>query len=276
MRRISGELRKGNSVIGFVPTMGFLHDGHLTLVRQSIKNCDVTVVSIFVNPTQFSPTEDLSSYPRNLEKDFSLLANEGVDYVFVPDASEIYPEKFQTYVEVSEITKKHEGEFRPTHFKGVTTVVAILFNIVQPDKAFFGQKDAQQSVVIKKMVRDLNYDIEIIVVPTVREAGGLAMSSRNTYLDIKQKQKALIIYNSLNQAKELIAAGERDSRVLIKNINNNFLLETSVHLNYIRIVDAEDFTEPVTLEKGKSYFILIACKIGTTRLIDNLLVEVSS
>jgi pantoate--beta-alanine ligase len=254
--------------------MGFLHEGHLSLVRESRKQCDITIVSIFINPTQFAPGEDLSVYPKDIEKDLSLLEKEGVDYVFLPDNDEIYPSGYQTYVDVTEISKKQEGEFRPDHFRGVTTIVAILFNIVYPDKAFFGQKDAQQSVVIKQMVKDLRFNITIIVCPTVREKDGLAMSSRNIFLNPAQREKSLIISRSLFQAEDIINKGEKDTASIIRAINNNFLRETSVHLNYIRIADAEYFSEPKSLEKGKEYFVLIACKIGSTRLIDNILVKV--
>jgi pantoate--beta-alanine ligase len=254
--------------------MGYLHEGHLSLVRASKDAADATFVSIFVNPTQFAPHEDFNKYPRDTEKDLALLNKEGVDYVFLPKQEDIYTHNFQTYVEVTEISKQQEGEFRPTHFKGVTTVVSILFNIIKPHKAFFGQKDAQQTVVIKRMVNDLKFDIDIIVCPTVREKDGLALSSRNIFLDPVQREKALVISRSLFQAEEIVSKGERDPGVVIKAINNNFLKETSVHLNYLRIVDAENFTEPKLMQKGKEYFVLAACKIGRTRLIDNVLVKI--
>jgi pantoate--beta-alanine ligase len=254
--------------------MGYLHQGHLSLVKAAKSSCDYTFVSIFVNPAQFGPNEDFNKYPRNTSSDLILLEKEGVDCVFIPEAEDIYPSGFQTYVEVSDVGKKHEGEFRPTHFKGVTTIVAILFNIVKPHKSFFGQKDAQQTVVIKRMVQDLKFDTEIVVCPTVRETDGLAMSSRNIFLDKVQREKALVINHSLTQAKKVIDEGERNVSSIIKFINNNFLKETSVQLNYIRIVDANTFDETKTMLKGKNYFILIACKIGGTRLIDNLLVEI--
>jgi len=254
--------------------MGFLHEGHLSLVRESKQQCNYTFVSIFVNPAQFAPNEDFNKYPRDLNSDLELLKRENADYVFIPEAGDIYTKDFQTYVEVTEVSKKQEGEFRPSHFKGVTTIVAILFNIIRPHKAFFGQKDAQQCAVIKRMVKDLRIDTDIVVCPTLREPDGLAMSSRNIYLNPQQHEKALILNRSLIQAGELIKSGEKDSSVIIKAINNNFLKETSVHLNYIRIVNAADFTEPKILKEGEEYYILIACKIGTTRLIDNLLINV--
>lgn len=259
-----------------VPTMGYLHEGHLSLVRTSKNQTDITFVSIFVNPIQFSPNEDLNRYPRDLNRDIELLNAEKTDFVFAPVAEEIFPHNFQTYVEVNEISKKHEGEFRPAHFKGVSTIVAILFNIIKPAKSFFGQKDAQQTAVLKRMVADLKIDTEIVVCPTVREKDGLAMSSRNVYLDNQQREKAIILYNSLTKVKDLIISGERDAYKVIKTVNNNFLKESFVHLNYIRLVNADSFEEPKILEPGKSYYILIACKIGSTRLIDNILIEIPS
>jgi pantoate--beta-alanine ligase len=265
--------KKGEN-IGFVPTMGFLHEGHLSLIRESKKICTKTIASIFVNPAQFGANEDFNKYPRDTDRDTALLEKEGVDYLFIPEANEIYPPGgYLTYVEVTDLSKKHEGEFRPDHFKGVTTIVAMLFNIIRPAKAFFGQKDAQQAVIIKRMVKDLKYNTEVIICPTLRENDGLAMSSRNIYLDPAQREKALILYNSLTSAEKLIQAGERDVLTIKKTVNNFFLRETSIHLNYIRVVNAESFSEPELLEDGKEYYILIACKIGTTRLIDNLFVK---
>jgi pantoate--beta-alanine ligase len=254
--------------------MGYLHEGHLSLVRASKNSCDITIVSIFINPAQFSANEDLSVYPQDINRDSELLKKEGADYVFIPERDDIYPAGFETYIEVTQISKKQEGEFRPSHFKGVTTVVAILFNMIHPHKAFFGQKDAQQSVIIKRMVRDLKFNTGVVVCPTVRESDGLAMSSRNIFLDKLQREKSLVISRSLFQAEDLVKAGERNPSAIIRIINNNFLKETSVHLNYIRIVETENFVEPQMLEKGKEYFVLIACKIGTTRLIDNVLIKI--
>ncbi|HZW37968.1 MAG TPA: pantoate--beta-alanine ligase [Ignavibacteriaceae bacterium] len=274
MQSYSNSAHKDGKTVGFVPTMGYLHEGHLSLVKASKNKSNLTVVSVFVNPTQFGPNEDFNKYPRDFEKDKALLEEEGVDVIFYPESKEIYPEHFQTYVEVTEIQKKHEGEFRPTHFKGVATIVSILFNIVKPDFAFFGQKDAQQVSLLKQMVRDLKFEINIIVCPIIREESGLAKSSRNIYLSDEEKQKALLLYNSLNMAKQMIEQGERKSSNIIKKMNQNFLAEKKIHLNYIRIVEENTFQEPEQLEKGKSYFILIACKIGTTRLIDNLLFSI--
>jgi pantoate--beta-alanine ligase len=254
--------------------MGYLHKGHLSLIEESKKRADITIVSVFVNPSQFAPNEDFSAYPRDIKRDSSLLELAGIDYLFFPSAADIYPENFQTYVDVSEISKIIEGEFRPTHFKGVTTIVSILFNCVNPDFAFFGQKDAQQAAVIKQMVRDLKYAIEIVICNIIREHDGLALSSRNVYLNPEEREKALIISKSLKQAEEIIKAGERNTTIIVKKINNNFIKESSIHLNYIRIVCADKFKEVSKLESGKDYYCLIAAKVGTTRLIDNSLIHI--
>jgi pantoate--beta-alanine ligase len=254
--------------------MGALHRGHLSLIEESKKRTDVTIVSVFVNPAQFSPNEDFNAYPRDIAKDSQLLEQAGTDYLFFPSAGDIYPEVFQTYIEVEDISKRIEGEFRPTHFKGVTTVVAILFNCVRPDFAFFGQKDAQQAAIIKMMVKDLKYAIEVVICPIIREPDGLALSSRNVYLSAEERGKALIISRSLKQAQEIIHEGERNTAVIIKRINNNFILEKSIHLNYIRIVNAETFKEVDKLIKGNDYYCLIAAKVGSTRLIDNNLIHI--
>ena len=255
--------------------MGYLHKGHLSLIEESKKRVDITIVSVFVNPAQFAPNEDYSTYPRNLERDSKLLEKTGTDYLFIPSAEEIYPEDFQTYVVVSEITKIIEGEFRPTHFKGVTTIVSILFNCVKPDYAFFGQKDAQQAAVIKRMVNDLKYTIEVVICTIIREPDGLAMSSRNIFLSPQEREKALLLNKSLREAEEIIIAGERNTAAIVKRINNNFIKERSIHLNYIRVVNAETFKEVYKLETGKEYYCLIAAKVGSTRLIDNILLHIN-
>jgi pantoate--beta-alanine ligase len=274
MQEICLELKTGRKTIGFIPTMGYLHNGHLSLIQKSKKENDITIVSIFVNPAQFAPNEDFTKYPRNTQRDYDLLMQTETDFLFTPDISEIYPEGFQTYIDVTGITKKQEGEFRPDHFKGVTTIVGLLFNIVLPDKAYFGQKDAQQCAVIKRMVKDLKYHTDIIICPIVREADGLAMSSRNVYLTPEERNKALILSRSLSQAEQLIKEGDLSTSSIIKKINRNFLEEKSIQLNYIRIVESELFVETEKLIRGKSYFILIACRIGQTRLIDNLFITI--
>jgi pantoate--beta-alanine ligase len=253
--------------------MGFLHEGHLSLVRESKKRCDKTIVSIFVNPTQFAPEEDLDKYPRDIERDKKLLEKEGVDFVFIPKADEIYPYDFQTYVEVNEITKKYEGEFRPTHFKGVTTIVLILFNCVQPDFAFFGQKDAQQLAVIRQMVKDLKMDINIVECPIVREKDGLAMSSRNVYLSPEERTKALTLHKALLYGRKLIEGKEMNPKVVIDNMKNIIGEEKTIKLDYVAIVNGYGFREVDLIDEGNEYYILVAARVGNTRLIDNELVR---
>ena len=266
---LSKILKSDGRSIGFVPTMGFLHEGHLSLVRESKKNNDVTIVSIFVNPAQFAPTEDLSTYPRDLEKDKRLLFELETDYLFIPNTEDFYPDDFQTYVSVNEITKILEGKFRPTHFKGVTTVVAMLFNCVNPNNAYFGQKDAQQAAVIKQMVKDLKFDLKINICPIVRETDGLAMSSRNVYLNENERKDALILSKSLTFAEQFIKRGERETKNIVHEMKNLINLVDTSDLDYVSIVEANGFLEADKIEEGKSYYILVACKIGKTRLIDN-------
>lgn len=268
MIKISSELKMKGLKIGFVPTMGFLHNGHISLIENSKLNCDVTIVSIFVNPTQFSLSEDFSVYPRNFEQDKKLLIEAGVNYLFYPSIEEIYPQNFQTFINVEQITNKQEGEFRPSHFKGVATVVAILFNIINPDYAFFGRKDAQQCAVIKQFVKDLRFNIKIEVCPIIRESDGLAMSSRNVYLNEVEREKAKNIYKSLLTAKELIIKGEKRTAYILSAILE-ILKNATDDIDYIRFVNTETFEEiNGELDIGE-YYILIACKIGKTRLIDN-------
>ncbi len=274
MQNYSRGFSKAGKTIGFVPTMGYLHKGHLSLVKKSKETCDITVVSIFVNPTQFAPNEDLAKYPRDFERDKKLLEETGCDAIFFPDAAEIYPDSFQSYVDVTKITRILEGAYRPTHFKGVTTIVSILFNCVKPDCAFFGQKDAQQAAVIKRMVKDLKIDIKINVEPIVREDDGLAMSSRNIYLSKEDRENALVLYKSLTLGKEMIGAGERNADKVIDAMSGRIAEVKSARLDYIAIAKAETFDLAFKLEPGKSYYMLIACRIGATRLIDNFLVTV--
>lgn len=276
MHAFSNERKREGKKIGLVPTMGYLHEGHLSLVDKAKELSDVVVVSIFVNPTQFAPNEDFTKYPRDEQKDKELLKDKGVDAVFMPAATEIYPPGYQSYVEVTEITKKQEGEFRPTHFKGVTTVVAILFNSVKPEVAIFGQKDAQQAAVIKRMVDDLKFDIQIVIAPIIREEDGLAKSSRNVYLSEKERKDALVLSSSLRYADQMIAAGERNAGVIISEMEKQIKAVDSSVLDYIRIAEAGSFNEVEMLQPGKEYYLLIACRIGKTRLIDNLLVKVPS
>jgi pantoate--beta-alanine ligase len=257
--------------VGFVATMGSLHQGHLALVRQArIENASV-VVSIFVNPTQFGVSEDFDRYPRNLELDLSLLQKEGVDFVFAPPAGEMYPPRFSSRVEVDNLTQRLEGVYRPEHFNGVTTVVTKLFNIIQPTRTYFGQKDAQQAIVIKKMVTDLNIDLKVIILPTVREPDGLAMSSRNRYLKPRERKAALVIYQSLKLAKKLQQLGEKDAEKLRLEMAGLIRKEPQVAIDYISVANPETLDE---LEELKPpVLVSLAVKIGETRLIDNLILQ---
>jgi len=257
--------------VGFVPTMGALHEGHLSLVRAARQRADVVVVSIFVNPAQFGPGEDYRRYPRPLEADSALLVREGVDILFAPTAEEIYPEGFQTYVTVERVSQPLCGPFRPGHFRGVATVVLKLFNIVQPQAAFFGRKDAQQCVVIERLVRDLNLSIEIAVCPIVREPDGLAMSSRNAYLSGQDRQAALVLSRSLSRARERLLAGERRAAEIVTAMRALVAAEPRARADYIEIVNAETL-EPLERIAGRA-LIALAAWIGPARLIDNLLVE---
>jgi len=256
--------------------MGALHAGHLSLIERCKSECDNTVVSIFVNPTQFSPTEDLNKYPRDLENDKKLLANENVDYVFIPKEEQIYPCDFQTYVSVEKITKILEGEFRPTHFRGVTTIVNILFNCVKPDYAYFGQKDAQQVAVIQQMVSDLKMGIGIVVCPIVRDSDGLAMSSRNIYLSSKEREKALTLHKALLYGRKFIEEDkEMNPQVVLDNMKVIINEAKSIELDYVAIVNTYDFREVDLIEEGNEYYILIAAKVENIRLIDNELINLS-
>lgn len=266
------ELKKDKK-IGFVPTMGALHDGHLTLVRKSKEENNITVVSIFVNPKQFGPNEDFASYPRTFESDKEKLEKEGVDFLFYPDVNDMYPEDYSTSVEVtSDITKKLCGRKRPGHFKGVTTVVAKLFNIVLPDNAYFGLKDYQQYVIIKRMVKDLNFSINIVGVPIVRESDGLAMSSRNKYLSPDERKDAVLIYTSLLEAKKLIENGIKSAYIIKKEIENILVRSRFSKIDYVEIVDPETLKSVDNI--SKTVLIAIACYFGKARLIDNMLIEV--
>lgn len=256
---------------GLVPTMGYLHEGHLSLVRLAQAENERTAVSIFVNPTQFAPTEDLDSYPRDLERDLALLADEGVDLVFMPDAVTIYPPDYQTDVIVRKVSQPLEGQSRPTHFGGVATVVAKLFNIVQPTRAYFGQKDAQQTVVIRQMVRDLNFNLALVIGPTVREADGLALSSRNKYLNPAQRQAATVLHRALRRAQAAHAAGERSGDVLRRLMAETITAEPLARLDYVSAAHPETLAELV--EVGEQVLLSTAVYFATTRLIDNILIQ---
>jgi pantoate--beta-alanine ligase len=254
--------------VGLVPTMGFLHEGHLSLVRQARNECDSVVVSIFVNPTQFGPAEDLSNYPRNLQHDLELLASENVDVVWTPTTDEMYPAGYQTWITLDELVKPLEGSMRPRHFRGVATVVSKLFNCVQPQKAYFGQKDAQQAAVIRRMSADLNFPVEVVVCPIVREADGLAMSSRNVYLDPKERQAATVLYRSLNAAQFAYENGERNAGTIRQVVTDIINAEPLARLQYISCADNDTLLELDSI-KGKS-LLSMAVYFGKTRLIDNL------
>ncbi|NLP14321.1 MAG: pantoate--beta-alanine ligase [Clostridium sp.] len=259
-------------IIGLVPTMGYLHEGHMSLINMSVQHNDFTVVSIFVNPVQFGPNEDFERYPRDINRDIKMAEAAGVDVVFSPSVSEMYPDGYKTYVDVEGITNTLCGRARPGHFRGVTTVVNKLFNIVQPDRAYFGQKDAQQAVVIKKMVEDLNMNLEVITCPIVREEDGLAMSSRNVYLSEEERKSALILSKSLFEAQELIKKGETQKENLLRYIIDRIKSEKSAQIDYVEIVDA-DTLDDIEFLKGR-VLIALAVKFGNTRLIDNVIVEV--
>jgi pantoate--beta-alanine ligase len=256
--------------VGFVPTMGYLHEGHLSLVRQARVENHSVVVSIFVNPTQFGPREDYKHYPRDTQRDLSLL-EPMTDVVFMPPAEEIYPEKFDSWVDIGKITERLEGAARPGHFRGVTTVVAKLFNIVQPSRAYFGQKDAQQVAVIKKMVADLNMNLEIVTLPTVREPDGLAMSSRNTYLNPEQRQAAAVLYKAMGLAQELWSQGERNAGTIRHEMTEFIQEEPLAKIAYISIADAETLEESHKIKPP--VLVSMAVKFGKTRLIDNVMLE---
>lgn len=255
--------------LGFVPTMGALHEGHLALVRGAKAQSDVVAASIFVNPLQFGPKEDLSKYPRTFERDCELLEKEGVEFLFAPTVEEMYPEKAITYVNVEGLSDKLDGKSRPGHFRGVATVVSKLFHIVEPDLAFFGQKDAAQVAIIRRMVRDLNIPVEIVVCPIVREPDGLAMSSRNAYLDVDQRKTATVLYRALLYVQELFQQGERNAARLIEAGTEIFSEDTALRLDYFAMVNPETL-EPVE-EITQSTLVAVAAFVGTTRLIDNIL-----
>jgi len=271
MRLASRASRQSGKRIGFVPTMGALHEGHLSLVRAARASSDVVAASIFVNPTQFGPNEDLAKYPRSFERDCQMFEREGVDLVFAPSVEEMYPAGTVTWVTVEELSGKLDGRSRPGHFRGVTTVVAKLFHIVEPDKAFFGQKDAAQVAIIRRMVRDLILPVEIVACPIVRESGGLAMSSRNAYLDPEQRKQALVLHRSLMTVEQMAETGERDVAKLSAAGRETVAQEKSVRLDYFEIVNP-DTLEPVS-DTSYGALVAVAAYVGTTRLIDNLLLK---
>ncbi len=255
------------SPVGFVPTMGFLHEGHLTLVRQSVEENASTVVSLFVNPTQFAPTEDLASYPRDEARDLELLERAGADLVFTPKAEEMYADDHETWIVLDHLTRRLEGSLRPTHFQGVATVVSQLFHIVQPQAAYFGQKDAQQALVIKRMIRDLHFPIDLRVGETVREPDGLAFSSRNTYLTPEERQAAPVLRRSLDHAERLWLDGERDAERIRKEMTELIEQESLARIDYVSIADVQTLDEIHVVDRKA--LVSLAVRIGKTRLIDN-------
>ncbi|OIQ59234.1 pantothenate synthetase [Moorella thermoacetica] len=273
VRNYVAAARHRGLTIGLVPTMGYLHEGHLSLARAARQQNDVVIMSIFVNPTQFGPNEDFARYPRDLERDRELAAGAGVDAVFAPAVAEMYPAGYATYVHVEGLTEVLCGASRPGHFRGVTTVVSKLFNIVQPDRAYFGQKDYQQALVIKKMVRDLNFPVEIITIPTVREADGLALSSRNKYLTPEQRRSALSLHRALNLGSELIKAGEREAAAVRRAMEKEITAWPETRIDYIAISDAGTL-KPLERIAGR-VLLALAVWVGNTRLIDNVVLEVS-
>jgi pantoate--beta-alanine ligase len=271
MQRLSSLFKKEGKKIGLVPTMGFLHEGHLSLVDIARKRCDKLVVSIFVNPLQFGPREDLSRYPRDLKRDIRLLKERGTDFVFIPDERDMYPDGFHTYVEVEKLTNVLCGKSRPGHFRGVTTVVLKLFNIIKPDIAVFGEKDAQQAIIIKRMVEDLNLSTKIITGPTIRERDGLAMSSRNMYLTQNEREDAVVLYKSLLMAREMIKEGEYKPREVIEKMRQMIAKKETARIDYVSIIGKKDLA-PVKKIEGE-VLVALAVWFGKARLIDNITIK---
>jgi pantoate--beta-alanine ligase len=269
MRAACRAARHGGNRLGFVPTMGALHEGHLSLVRAAKAKCDVVAASIFVNPTQFGPTEDLAKYPRTFERDCQLLENEGVQLLFAPAVEEMYPPGAVTWVTVEGLSDKLDGRSRPGHFRGVSTVVAKLFHVVEPDVAFFGQKDAAQVAVIRRMVRDLRFAVEIVACPIVREPDGLAMSSRNAYLNEQQRKPALVLHRALKRVKKLWETGEHSVEKLLAAGRDEIAMEAAARLDYFEIVDPDSLNAVREAKSGT--LVAVAAFVGTTRLIDNIL-----
>ena len=264
--------REQDKTIGLVPTMGALHEGHLSLVREARRMCDVVVVSVFVNPTQFGPGEDFEHYPRDLTKDTALLTDYNVDYIFAPTVEEIYPRGFSTYVNVEGLSEQLEGASRPGHFRGVATVVTVLLNTIRPDFTFFGQKDAQQALVIRRLVKDLAFDTEIVILPIVREDSGLAISSRNLYLTPDEQQSATIIHRALGQAKNAFKDGERSAGRLAELIRTTVESEPRARVDYVAVTDAETLDKVDRIDERPT-LIAVAAYIGKTRLIDNTILN---
>lgn len=272
MASIARKLRRENKTVGFVPTMGSLHQGHLSLIKEARQMADVVIVSIFVNPEQFNENKDFEKYPRDLTGDIALLTDYEIDYIFAPEKEEIYGEKFSTYIYVENLTETLEGAARPGHFRGVATVVTILFNTIRPDFAFFGQKDAQQVAIIKRLTADLKFDTEIVVLPTIREESGLAMSSRNSLLSDEERQKASIIYQALRKAKIAVKEGERNAGKITAIVREKLSQEPSAQIDYVAIVDNETL-EAVDKIGETEVLLAVAARFGEVRLIDNVILN---
>jgi len=273
MQSYADSLRKKGMTIGFVPTMGALHEGHISLLKKSIETCDRTILSIFVNPTQFSPSEDFGKYPRDFGQDEKLAEELGVDIIFYPAKEAIYPNGYSTYTIVEGLSNQLEGKSRPSHFKGVTTVVIKLFNIVKPHIAFFGQKDAQQALIIKRMITDLNMDIDVVICPTIREDDGLALSSRNSLLSPEARKEAIFIHQALKEAESLHLNGTQKSEILIQKITDTYNSASIARIDYVAIVDSETLLPVESTKKGA--LVTVAVFFDSTRLIDNILLTAS-
>jgi pantoate--beta-alanine ligase len=276
MQRISNALHQEGKSISLVPTMGYLHSGHLSLIKRAKELSDIVVTSLFVNPTQFAPNEDFAKYPRDFQRDTKLAEESGSDYLFHPHNADMYPKEFSTFVSMAGITKKFEGATRPNHFNGVATIVAKLFNIIMPDIAVFGQKDYQQTLVIKQLVRDFNFDISIVIAPTMREPDGIAMSSRNIYLSPQERSEATILYKTLENAIQSIESGEKRRKMINAIMHNSLRSVPAIKLDYACSADSLTFDEPEEFVPGQQIVLLIAVFIGRTRLIDNALVTIPS
>jgi pantoate--beta-alanine ligase len=274
IQSFSEQSRLRKKTVGLVPTMGYLHEGHLSLIEEAKRSCDVVITSIFVNPTQFAPNEDFARYPRDVERDTRLCESAGSTVVFVPEESEMYPEGYSTYITVDGLSSILEGKFRPTHFRGVTTVVAKLFLLTKPHKAFFGQKDAQQCIVLKKMAKDLNFGVEVVIAPIIREKDGLAMSSRNVYLSARERSEASILYASLRRAEEMVGNGERSTSKIAGEVTRMIRTKTSPKIDYVAVVHAESLAGIEKLEPGIPALVALAVRFGATRLIDNTIITV--
>jgi pantoate--beta-alanine ligase len=274
MQAIADELRAGGKKIACVPTMGYLHEGHNSLINKAAQVGDSVITTLFVNPTQFGPHEDFERYPRNLGRDLEMAESNGSDFLFHPSVTEMYPGGYSTFIMLKGITNKFEGRIRPKHFNGVATVCAKLFNITKPHYAIFGQKDYQQTLVVTKFVRELNFDLEIIVAPIVRESDGLAMSSRNTYLSDEDRDKAGILFAALEEARNAIVKGERRRTAINGNMHKVLRSVPSIKIDYASAADADDLSEPDTFLDGERVVLMIACYLGRTRLIDNAILTI--